>query len=218
VHASERGDYVQANARFEASLAVAREVGDPGPVVLALHNLAHQAWERGQLAQALSELEEALAVARQHGVGWMLPSTLVGLGTLRTDLGDPIGALACFRESLAQAQIRGNAGDVLDGVGGLARLAAATDQPEAAVRLFGVAETMREDLAIPLSPSETQAIDAIMDGLRGTLGGDRYEAAWDAGRALSQDEGLAEALALNIKPALSTTPSGNAPASAEHPA
>ena len=44
VHASELGNCEQANARFEASLAVAREVGDPEPVVLTLHNLAHQEW------------------------------------------------------------------------------------------------------------------------------------------------------------------------------
>ena len=126
VHASERGDYDQANAGFEASLAVAREVGDPDPVVLTLHNLAHQEWERGHAALAMARLEEALEVAREHQMGWILPSILVGLGTISTDLGDLDRAIGFFRESLALAQVRGNLGDVIDGIGGLARLAAAT--------------------------------------------------------------------------------------------
>jgi predicted ATPase len=200
VHASERGDFDEADVRFAASLEVAREVGDPGPVVLALHNMAHQEWARGQLRLALSRLEEALDIARAHHLGWIVPSTLAGLGTLRTDLGDAAGALACFRESLAQAQIRGNASDVLDSIGGLARLAATIGRAEEAVRLFGFAETMRTDLAIPLSPSETRELASIMTGLRTSLGDDRFESAWDAGLELSRETGLAEALALSIEP------------------
>jgi predicted ATPase/class 3 adenylate cyclase len=208
VHASERGDFDEADGQFAASLNVAREVGDPGPVVLALHNMAHQEWARGQLALALSRLEEVLDIARAHHLGWIIPSTLVGLGTLRTDLGDPAGALACFRESLAQAQIRGNASDVIDSIGGLARLAAAIDQAEEAVRLFGFAETMRTDLAIPLSPSETQELASIMTGLRTSLGKDRFESAWAAGLELSREAGLAEALALRVEPTPRPTPLG----------
>ena len=144
MHASELGNYEQANARFEASLAVAREVGDPEPVVLTLHNLAHQEWERGHAALAMASLEEALGVAREHHMVWILPSILVGLGTISTDLGDLDRAIGFFRESLALAQVRGNLGDVVDGIGGLARLAAATSQPVEAVRLFGAADMMRE--------------------------------------------------------------------------
>ena len=75
MHASELGNYEQANARFEASLAVAREVGDPEPVVLTLHNLAHQEWERGNAALAMASLEEALGVAREHHMVWILPAS-----------------------------------------------------------------------------------------------------------------------------------------------
>jgi tetratricopeptide (TPR) repeat protein len=195
VYASELGDYEQANARFEESLAVAREVGDPEPVVLALHNLAHQEWERGQPARALSWLEEALTVAREHHMGWILPSVLVGLGTVATDLEDPVRAMTYFRESLVFAQERGNLGDVIDGIGGVARLEATTGEAEEATRLFGAADAWREELAMPFSPREQAAIAAITDGLRATLGEDRFAEAWTAGQSLSRDEVLAEALA-----------------------
>jgi hypothetical protein len=204
VHASEQGDDERAIARFEESWAVAREVGDPAPVVLSLHNLAHQEWQRGQTARAVTRLEEALEVAREHRMGWILPSILVGLGTISTDLGDPVRAVGYFRESIALAQLRGNLGDVIDGVGGLARLAATTGQQEKAVRLFGAADAMREGLAIPLSSSEVAELEPIMNELRIALGEGGFSAAWSDGRSLSQDDALEEALSLRVETAEST--------------
>jgi predicted ATPase len=206
VHASELGNYEQANAQFEESLAVAREVGNPDPVVMALHNLAHQEWQRVHASQAVERLEEALQVAREHHMGWMLPSILVGLGTISTDLGELDRAIGYFRESLELAQVRGNLGDVIDGIGGLARLAAVASQPEAAARLFGSADTMREGLAMPLSPGETEDIEAIMVGLRTALGDECFSAAWADGRSLSRDEALAAARSLQVETAGSTMP------------
>lgn len=204
VHASELGDDLQAIARFEESVAVAREVRDPAPVVLSLHNLAHQEWQRGEKSRAASRLEEALQVAREHRMGWILPSILVGLGTISTDLGDAVRAVRYFRESIALAQLRGNLGDVIDGVGGLARLAATTDQPEKAVRLFGAADTLREGLALSLSPTEVAHLEPIMNELRTALGEDAFSAAWTDGRSLSQDAALDEALSLHVETAEST--------------
>jgi non-specific serine/threonine protein kinase len=206
VHASELGNYEQANARFEESLTVARDVGDPEPVVLALHNLAHQEWERGNQALAMAKLEEALEVARDHHMGWILPSILVGLGTISTDLGDLDRAIELFRESLALAQVRGNLGDVIDGIGGLARLAAATGQPVEAVRLFGAADAIREGLTMPLSPSEQEDIEAIMTSLRAALGDEGFSAAWADGRSLSQEAALDAALSLRAETAERATP------------
>jgi predicted ATPase/class 3 adenylate cyclase len=205
VYASTLGNFEQANAQFEESLTVAREVGDPEPVVLALHNLAHQEWERGNLALAMAKLEEALQVARDHHMGWILPSILVGLGTISTDLGDLDRAIGFFRESLALAQVRGNLGDVLDGIGGLARLAA-TSHPVEAARLFGAADAIREGLVMPLLPSEQEAITAITTGLRAALGDEGFSAAWADGRSLSQEAALDAALSLRTETAESTTP------------
>jgi tetratricopeptide (TPR) repeat protein len=195
-HASELGDYERATALFEESLAVAREVGDPGPVALALHNLAHQDWEQGEPARAMARLEEAREVAREHRLDWILPSILIGLGTIATDPGEPARAAGYFRESLAAAQARGNLDDLTDGIGGMARLAAATGEAETATRLLGAADTLRESLGVTISPGEQEDLDTIFNGLRAKLGEEVFAAAWASGRALSEQEAVAEALGL----------------------
>jgi hypothetical protein len=154
----------------------------------------------------VARLEEALVVAREHHMGWILPSILVGLGTITTDQGDLDRAIGLFRQSLELAQVRGNLGDVIDGIGGLARLAAVASQPEAAVCLFGAADAMREGLAMPLSPGERGDIEAITTGLRTALGDECFSAAWAGGRSLSRDEALAAARSLHVETAESTMP------------
>jgi len=57
---------------------------------------------------------------------------------------------------------------------------------------------------MPLSPSEQEDIEAIMDGLRAALGDD-FSAAWSNGRLLSQDEAVDEALSLRVETAESMT-------------
>ena len=204
MHASELGNYEQANARFEASLAVAREVGDPEPVVLTLHNLAHQEWERGNAALAMASLEEALGVAREHHMVWILPSILVGLGTISTDLGDLDRAIGFFRESLALAARQpGRCRRRHRRTGTTSR----RDEP--ARRGSPTVRGGRHDargLAMPLSPSELEDVEAIMIGLRVALGDEGFSTAWADGRSLSHEEALDAALSLRAATAESTTP------------
>jgi hypothetical protein len=78
-------------------------------------------------------------------------------------------------------------------------------QPEAAARLFGAADAIREGLAMPLSPDEQEDIEAIMTGPRAALGDDAFSAAWADGRSLSQEAALDEALSLRVESVESTT-------------
>jgi DNA-binding CsgD family transcriptional regulator len=199
VHASELGDHELAIARYEASLTVAREVGNPDPMVLALHNLALEDWESGAFTTAMGRLEEALALAREHRMGWALPFVLAGLGSTALHLGNPAQAIALYRESISLAQVRGNLGDVIDGVEGLARVAAATGGHQAAARLFGATEMMRETLTYPHSPDEVVRFESVVNGLREALGEDGLAAAWAQGRALSQEAAIEAALALHAE-------------------
>jgi predicted ATPase/class 3 adenylate cyclase len=193
--ATELGDYDRAVSNYEASLAVARAAGEPEATVLALHNLAHVTWLRREPAAA-GRFAEALGLARDGGVSWIVPTILVGFGCAMVDLGEVERAAALFREGLVLGRARGNAADVIEALEGLARVGAAIGHPHEAARLYGAAATMREEIAMPPSPTELAYAAPVLNGLRGALGADGFAAAWADGRSLSQAEAVAVALAL----------------------
>ncbi len=203
--AMDMGDFDAARWRFEACIAIAREIGTPQLEIRALHNLAQIRRAQYDSAAALQSLDEVLALAREQRMNWLLPPVLLGLGLAATDLGDFSRAIAVFHESLSLAVATGNLGSVIDGIEGLARLAAVSGQADQATRLFGAAEALREKLVWPLSPTEIAYAEPIMQALRAALGADGFAAAWEQGRSLSQEEALEEALAICAESATSAT-------------
>jgi DNA-binding CsgD family transcriptional regulator len=151
-------------------------------------------------------MEEVLALAKDHAVSWPLPIMLAALGLIATDLGDYERAMTLFHKSLALALAKGDRGSVVDGIESLARLAAMTGLPRPSIRLFAAAEALREELINPLPPIEAVYREPIMQKLRETEGEAGFAAAWAAGRTLSQEEALAEALALRGETAEGTAP------------
>jgi ATP/maltotriose-dependent transcriptional regulator MalT len=198
VHASQLGDRDLAITRFAARLAASNGIDDPGPKVLALHNLAFLAWEVADYATAMSHLREARATAETHSLGWIMPSILAGLGMTSLDTGDAAAAVSYFREGIAHAQARGNLSDVIDGIEGLARVAASTGQERQAALLYGATDALREALATPFGSEEIAQFTPIAARLHETLGEEGYAAAWAEGRGWTQEQALAAALAIDI--------------------
>jgi predicted ATPase/DNA-binding CsgD family transcriptional regulator len=211
VQAKEFGNFDEARSRYDACIAIAREAGMTQLMIRTLHNRAQILRVQGDSAAAMHSMEEVLTLAREHSMHWPLPAMLAGLGLTAMDLGDYERANALFHEGLALAVARGNLGNVIDVIESMAKLATVTGQPEQALRLFGAAEALREELVFPLSPADLAARELIRQALRETVGTACFTATWASGRALSQEEALAEALALRVDLAPATTPS------AEHP-
>jgi non-specific serine/threonine protein kinase len=210
--AFEMGYHDQAAIHLEAGLALARSAELPEPTVVVLHNLAFQAWLRGDARESMRRGEEALELARQHDISWIVPNILIGLGFTTTDLGDHDRAVAHLHEGLELGHAQGNLGDVIEGIEGLARLSTATRQPALAARLFGAAATLREEIATPYIPNERKWIDPLQADLRATLGSERFQAEWAAGAALSRDEAITVALAINAEPAEPDVPAARSAA------
>jgi non-specific serine/threonine protein kinase len=203
--AMDLGDFDAARVRFTTCIAIARDVGAPQQEIRALHNLAQIQRARYESAAALQSLDDVLARAREQRMNWLLPPILLGLGLAATDLGDFSRAVALFHESLSLAVATAHPGSVIDGIEGLARLAAVSGQEEQATRLFGAAEALREKLVWPLSPTEIAYAEPIMQALRKALGEEAVAAAWEQGRSLSQEEALMAALAIRTEPASGAT-------------
>jgi predicted ATPase/DNA-binding CsgD family transcriptional regulator len=197
VQAMELGDNGRAAVYFEASLAVARAVGEPRATIVALHNLAQIDRLQRRGATAAARLEEAVALARELGETSLAASGLTTLGHIMLDAADPRRAAAFLAEGLGLAHERGNVGGVVDALEGFARLGTETGEVTEAARLFGATGALRDAVGVPYSPADIEYFAPTMERLRHALGEDGFAVAEAAGRDLSMEEAMAEAIALD---------------------
>jgi len=80
----------------------------------------------------------------------------------------------------------------------LGRQVAAKGQPELAARLFGVSESILQDLGASLQPADKIEIDRYLDDIRTQLDERTFEKAWAEGRAMSLEDAVALALDENV--------------------
>ena len=107
------GDLAQAQALFEESLRLWRQLGDPKSVSSLLHNLGFIALLQGQYARAQPLYEESLALERARGDMSGVADELHHLGWLAHEQGNYVRARVLYEESLAirrpLGDLRGNA-------------------------------------------------------------------------------------------------------------
>jgi tetratricopeptide (TPR) repeat protein len=96
-----QGDYTQAQALHEESLALYRALGDKHGIAEALRNLGPVAHEQGDYAQAQALHEESLALYRALGDKYGTAVLLCNLGLVAHEQGDYAQARALHEESLA---------------------------------------------------------------------------------------------------------------------
>jgi predicted ATPase/DNA-binding CsgD family transcriptional regulator len=188
------GDHAAAQALCEEGLALRRGLGDRFAIAYSLWNLALAARAQGDSSAARASIEESLALRRElgdrHGIAWSLHT----LGLVALDQGDQTTARACWDESLALSQELGSVLGITNCLVGLARLAGTRSQPARAARLLGAVEARREAIGYILPPSERAGHEAGVAAARATLGESAFATAWAAGRALSVEAAVAEAL------------------------
>jgi predicted ATPase/class 3 adenylate cyclase len=192
--ALQQGDVEGAATRFEESLALSRELGDPWAIARALNSLGQTAYVQADYDQAEALFEECLALMRQAGSVSHSAVTLLYLGHVARERGEPARALALSQEGLALSQGLGDKLRMVRGLEGLATAAAALGQAERAVRLLGAAASVRDVLGSARHPMDRSAVERAEGALRAALGDAAYAAAWNAGRALSLEEAVYEAL------------------------
>jgi hypothetical protein len=97
-------------------------------------------------------------------------------------------------ESLTLFQQLGDQGGIAECLEALAGAAGAQGQPLRAARLFGAAEALREKIGVPLSPADRPTYDRTVAAARAQLDASAFTTAWTAGRALTMEQAVSEAL------------------------
>ncbi len=97
-------DHASAQALFEESLALKRELGDKQGMAASLNNLGGMAKQQGDNASARTLFEESLALRREGGDKGGIAVSLGNLGLVASDQGDLASGRALYEESLAIAR------------------------------------------------------------------------------------------------------------------
>ena len=184
------GDYAGARAHFEESAAVFRGIGDRWGEAFALDAFGLIAARQGDVETARSLHVEAAAISREMDDERGIARALTNLGDLASRVGDRDRAIGLYRESLA---LRQGLQDLPGTAAGLEKLAwVVTDvDPETAARLLGAAEVLREAIRARVPPGALGDYERGRMSLEMRMGGEAFEAALKAGRALSPREALA---------------------------
>jgi non-specific serine/threonine protein kinase len=210
-------DPATARALGQESLAVAEAVGDDWLTAWPLHLLGLAAYISADYATAHAYFARSLAIRRDIGYreGIGILAFLMGLVALRE--GDLVQARALFWENLTIMQELGGLWNLRMPLAVLSRVAAVQGQAVRAARLAGAVALLGESNRTPLIPLTEALFDEGLDMARQALGETAYTVAWAEGRAMTLDEAIAEALAVEVAPqaeAPATAPDsqGGAPA------
>jgi predicted ATPase len=192
--ATDRSEYQSAQALYAESLAIARELGDPRNIAYSLSNLGNVAFAQGEYETACARHEESLAIWRELDDREGIAYSLCNLGTVLGSQGNCPAARARLAESLAMFQALGQPSGLLAALKGFAGLAAAEGQQELAARLLGAADGLRAGKGTPRPAAGGTGDERVVAAVRAGLGEEAFAAAWAAGRAMSLEEAVAEAL------------------------
>ena len=189
-----RGEAERAAARYEELALVARQVGGPAAAAQAQDADGLAAYERGEWARAAALLEEQLATHRVRREQDAVGQCLWLMGVVALHQGDPARATGRLQEAVVLAQRLGNQDGLAYVLEGLAWASGAVGRGERAARLLGAAAAQRNALGQARWPHFRNEVEAGVAAVRQALGEERWAAADAAGRALTVDEAVAEAL------------------------
>jgi len=192
--AFDNAEVVQARAYFQEALAIGSDLEDLFGSAHARTNLGRVAHALGDDIQAHTYYAQSLAAFRELGHRRDTAQVYFELGRVALTQGDAAQARDYYAESLTVF------GELMDKqlipqcIECIAGLAGAARQPAHAARLFGVAEFVRESVGVPLPPVHRAAYEHDLAAARAQLDQVAWETAWAAGRALSLEQAIAEAL------------------------
>lgn len=176
----------------------ARAAQHPGTLGWTLQALGRLRLVAGELDEARAAFDEALAIHQECGGVWGVCNSLVALGWISRMQLDPSAAARFFADSLRLRRDSGLFADVYTDLLGVIALAHDRDSPEPAARLLGA-----ENAYIARSGYEGYGFggtvadrEGMQQSLLLKLGNERFERAWEAGRALSIEDAISEALVL----------------------
>jgi predicted ATPase/class 3 adenylate cyclase len=181
--------YEAAQVSLRKSMALFREVQDEWSYAVDLMWLGWAAYRNEDEAAALTWHEEALVEFRRLGDRYFECVTLGGIGAVLIDQGDWARALVALRESLSLSRQLGSKYESGTRLWRLAEVAQGIGQAGRAVRLYWASKSTLDAIGAWQLEDDGE-LERKLAPCRAALGEAEFEAATEAGRALTMDQAI----------------------------
>ncbi len=189
------GNVREARLHLEECLSFSRQMQLTSLITSCHTALGEVARLECDWSAARAHYEQAVAISRDEGHDHFLVVGLCNLGSVVGDE-DVDAACACYEEALGAARALRNTEYISLALDGLASVATKRGAWDRAARLAGAAEALLEMIGATLAPSDRAFRERYLAELRERLGESGLEAALVEGRALTQEQAVACALAV----------------------
>ncbi len=191
---------------------ICRALNDQWTLGVSVSNLGGFARTMGDFDLAITYYEESIAILRPVGDQWMLSLPLMGLGRIAFRQEDYGRANELFKESLIHCRTLEEKWFISRCLGGLAAVAAMQGRWQAAARLFGADEALRQSMGPRMMPHFGWEVEHALKAIGPAVKEAPWLAAWAEGRALTVEQAMAYALGESL--IFTPSPSdGHSPAS-----
>ena len=185
---------MDAQVWVDQSLVLCQEAHDLDGIAWSMYDAGYLAFMRGELAQAEQLLTESLVRFREQSFAPGLTRKCLSLGHVARAQGNLVQAKMWYQECIRQPIPGGQEDYIAYPVAGLAVVLGIQGQVETATRLLGAAETFRERSGIRLLAVDRAAYERDVATIRAQVDDATFAAAWAAGRAMTLEQAIAEAL------------------------
>jgi ATP/maltotriose-dependent transcriptional regulator MalT len=149
------------------------------------------ALSEGETARAESLAQASLTIFREIGAQWFVALALYVLGRVEVQRGEMIAARSWYLQSLEISLELGDKFFTPFYLEGLADVLAAQGELTRAAQLWGAAEALRQEIAVPLHPVDRARYEQAVATARAQLGEKAFAAAWAQGRTMPLEQVLA---------------------------
>jgi predicted ATPase/DNA-binding SARP family transcriptional activator/DNA-binding CsgD family transcriptional regulator len=189
-----RDDMKRAKTFGEESLTIARKAGDTIAASFASNFLAVTAMLGGDYERAQTLFEATLEMTRITGNRKGLATALNNLGLVALCQGDYARAAKLSSESLRLSEESLDHQLVTWSLDALAAVWGQQGYVGRAARLWGAAEVLREASDFSQPPDDKKVLEPFLEAARSRLDEATFQAAWEEGRAMTEEQAVAYAL------------------------
>jgi tetratricopeptide (TPR) repeat protein len=190
-----QGRFHDARTLFEEAVQLVRPLGQNWLLATSLLNLGTACVHVRDGARARSLLDEARAVYDRLGDQRFSARAAVQAGFAWMADGDNARAASLITTGLRSSLELEDVWGTTEGLEAMAAIRAAEGSSERAARTGGAAEVLRETMTVLPFASDRIWTERYMEEARASLDARAWQAAWDAGRALSLEDAVEDALA-----------------------